>query len=80
LHRGDTEVRRAFFKLFEKAARARRRKALLFTILFNSLLIGGVMYGSDASNQLIEKVQELWKGESAEELPKADKKPKKKRA
>ena len=59
---------------FEKAARARRRSALFFTILFNGLLIGGVMYGSDASNHLIDKVQELWKGESTEELPKADKK------
>ena len=59
---------------FKKAARARRRKALAFTIIFNSVLLGGLMYGSETSNQLIDKVQELWKGETVEDLPKAEKK------
>ena len=66
---------------FKKAARTRKLKAAIITILFNGLLVAGLMHGSDMSSQVVDKVQQLWKGETPEEAPKVTAtKKKKKRA
>ena len=63
---------------FKKAARVRKIKAVIVTILFNGLLLGGLMHGSDTSNQVIDKVQQLWSGETVEDTPKISTRKKKK--
>ena len=64
---------------FKKSARNRKIKAAIVTILFNGLLVGGLMHGSDMNNQMLEKAQYLWKGETAEEAPKVPPPAKKKK-
>ena len=64
---------------FKKAARGRKIKAAIITILFNGLLVGGLMQGSDLSNQAVDKVQQLWKSETVEDAPKVKKPAKKKK-
>ena len=60
---------------FEKQARKRKKTAIVFSLVFHGLVLGGLMYGSGTSTQLIEKIETLWKGETAaEEVPKAKKK------
>jgi len=48
---------------FQRAERITRRKALIFTILFHTLLIGGLTFGTEMGDKITDTVKELFQDE-----------------
>ncbi len=48
---------------FKRAEKITRRKALLFTIIFHVLLIGGLTFGTEMGDKITDTVKEFFQDE-----------------
>lgn len=50
---------------FKRAEKITRRKALVFTIVFHVLLIGGLTFGTEMGDKITDTVKELFQDEKS---------------